>query len=125
MRSDRSTETNREIAMTEAETLSGSPVAGGPSRTPRIGSNLVDVTFAVPARGTRSIHLAGDFNDWSATSHPMTLRNGQFHATLALAAGARHRYQFFVDGERWENDWAADDYEEINTGAYVSIVDIA
>jgi 1,4-alpha-glucan branching enzyme len=72
----------------------------------------------------RSVAVVGDFNDWSPTATPMRRDGGRFCTTVRLTAGYRYRYQFLVDGERLENDWAADDYEETDRGAYVSVIDL-
>lgn len=71
-----------------------------------------EVTFVLPADAAGvSVHLCGEFNDWSVTSTPMfEAEDGSFRVTVLLEAGRRYRYRYLVDGERWENDWAADDY---------------
>jgi 1,4-alpha-glucan branching enzyme len=85
----------------------------------------VPVSFAVDARDDiEEIALVGDFNDWSPTAHPMLRVDHRFSTTVHLRPGCRHRYQFLVNRERWENDWAADDYEETTEGAYVSVIDL-
>jgi 1,4-alpha-glucan branching enzyme len=71
-----------------------------------------EVTFVLPneAAGT-TVHLCGEFNDWSITSTPMFLAgDGSFRVTLLLEVGRKFRYRYLVDGERWENDWEADEY---------------
>lgn len=71
------------------------------------------VTFEVPdAAGARaSAAVVGEFNDWSSEAHPLTRRkDGRFTRTLTLPAGRSYRYRYWLDGERWENDWEADDY---------------
>jgi 1,4-alpha-glucan branching enzyme len=70
------------------------------------------VTFELPAEaGARSVAVAGDFNDWSRQAHPLTRRkDGRFSATVTLPTGRQYHYRYWVDDERWENDWAADDY---------------
>jgi hypothetical protein len=37
-------------------------------------------------------------------------RDGRFSTTISLQAGETYRFRYFVDGERWENDWGADGY---------------
>jgi 1,4-alpha-glucan branching enzyme len=94
-------------------------------RLHRVASGATDVVFTVDARpDIESIHLVGDFNEWSYTATPMRRRGSRFTAALQLGPG-RYRYQYLVDGERWENDWAADDYEETPAGAYVSVREVA
>lgn len=39
----------------------------------------------------------------------MELRGDSFEVIVEVAPG-EHRYRYLLDGERWENDWNADDY---------------
>ena len=76
------------------------------------------VTFELPAgvQGA-SAAVCGDFNDWSPTAHVMAKRkDGRFSVTVPLASGRSYRYRFLVDGQRWENDWAADAYVDNDFG---------
>jgi 1,4-alpha-glucan branching enzyme len=70
------------------------------------------VTFVLPPEAkAQSAVLCGDFNKWSQTSHPLKRRkDGSFACMLWLEAGHQYRFRYLVDGERWENDWAADAY---------------
>ena len=34
----------------------------------------------------------------------------RFRTVVDLRASRRWRFRYVLDGERWENDWAADDY---------------
>jgi 1,4-alpha-glucan branching enzyme len=89
------------------------------------GDRSVDVTFSIPARADMAtVHLAGDFNDWSATDHPLRRDADVFTTTLVLQPGQRYRFKYLVNGERWENDWAADDYEPNFTGGDDSVLDL-
>jgi 1,4-alpha-glucan branching enzyme len=78
----------------------------------RLTGGSVLVTFELPAAvAAAAVSVCGDFNDWSPTSHQLTRTdNGSFRATLELPAGRRWRFRYLLDGQRWENDWAADDY---------------
>jgi 1,4-alpha-glucan branching enzyme len=89
------------------------------------GWGIVRITFELPASGARTVNLCGDFNDWSPVAHPMTrLDDGRFRLTLELATGRRWRFRYLLDGDRWENDWAADDYEPNIYGGQDSVVDL-
>ena len=90
------------------------------------GHPSTEVTFEVPASaGARSASLCGDFNDWSPQAHPMSrLDDGRFQITIALPAG-RWRFRYLLDGHRWENDWAADDYEPNVYGGQDSVIDLS
>jgi 1,4-alpha-glucan branching enzyme len=83
------------------------------------------VTFELPAAvNAQTAHLCGDFNDWSRTSHPMDrYDDGSFKLTLSLKSGQRFRFRYILDGERWENDWAADSYMKNVFGSEDSIIE--
>lgn len=86
----------------------------------------VEVTFAIAARPEiESVALVGEFNDWSMTATPMVRDGDTFRVTLRLVSGRRSRYKFFVDGERWENDWYATDYEENPHGGFDSVIEVS
>lgn len=84
-----------------------------------------EVSFELPGEVTGGgVSVAGEFNDWSPTSLPMSLNQaGNFEATLLVEAGRRYRYRYFIDGARWENDWLADDYVPNEFGGEDSAVD--
>ncbi|MGH9138255.1 MAG: isoamylase early set domain-containing protein [Acidimicrobiales bacterium] len=85
----------------------------------------MEVTFRLPAEvGGRSACLAGDFNDWSTTSTPLEETDGELVAVLTLPAAASYRFRYFLDGERWENDWAADRYTANDFGGEDSVLDL-
>jgi hypothetical protein len=60
------------------------------------------VRFALRAPAER-VTVIGDFNDWDPTATPLTRRDGEWSATVALKPG-RYRYAFLVDGSRLEAD---------------------
>lgn len=82
--------------------------------TTKNGQTARRVTFELPADacgGGGSVHLCGDFNDWSPTATPLARRkDGRYSTTLSLPGGRSYRYRFLIDQERWENDWSADAY---------------
>jgi len=92
----------------------------------RLTGGSVLVTFELPAAAAAAaVSVCGDFNDWSPTSHQLTRTdNGSFQATLELPAGRRWRFRYLLDGQRWENDWAADDYLPNVHGGDDSVVDL-
>lgn len=47
----------------------------------------------------------------------------RFRTVVDLRASRRWRFRYVLDGERWENDWAADDYLPNSHGADDSVVD--
>jgi len=82
------------------------------------------VTFELPAGlSTTTAHLCGDFNDWSRTATPLKRRkDGSLAVTVTLAGDRTYRFRYLLDGERWENDWAADDYVANEFGGDDSVV---
>ncbi len=69
------------------------------------------VAFRVWAPGAVSVHLAGTFNDWSTTSHPLVAdpTNGTWSLDLPDAA-VGDRYKYVLDGTLWRTDPRAREY---------------
>ena len=84
------------------------------------------VTFDLPAEvKANTASLCGDFNDWSQTAHTMQQRkDGRFSTTISLKAGQTYRFKYYLDGERWENDWSADGYLPNDFGTDDSLVKV-
>ena len=95
-------------------------------KTPTKGSSRSRVTFELPAEvEATTVHLCGDFNEWSRTATPLTRRkDGRYSVTLTLDGGRAYRYRYLVDGERWENDWAADSYAKNDFGGDDSVLEL-
>jgi 1,4-alpha-glucan branching enzyme len=70
------------------------------------------VTFTLPKQVHAGVaHLYGDFTEWEKFPKKMwTQEDGGFSITISLATGHDYRFRYLLDGERWENDWAADAY---------------
>lgn len=78
------------------------------------------VNFSLLAPNAESVSIAGDFNDWNATSHPMKKdKKGVWKVSLNLASGT-HQYRFFVDGE-WQSDPSCPDCVENPFGTLNSL----
>lgn len=61
------------------------------------------VTFSFYAENADSIHVSGDFNQWSETSHALEQEDdGIWKKTVLLPPGT-YEYKFVVDGQ-WQND---------------------
>lgn len=90
------------------------------------GTKRCKVTFELPAEvSAESVNLCGEFNDWSLTATPLTCRkDGRFGVTVMLEVGRSYRYRYLVDGEQWENDWAADAYTPNEYGGDDSVIDL-
>lgn len=71
------------------------------------------------------VSVSGDFNEWSERGTRMRrLKNGSHTLTLKLATGRAYSFRYLIDGEKWENDWAADRYEPNPYGGDNSVVEI-
>lgn len=68
-----------------------------------IDGEFVSFSFYRPA--AKSVHLAGDFNNWHDANLPMRPRNGYWTAKMRLPAG-EFRFRYLADGE-WFTDYAA------------------
>jgi 1,4-alpha-glucan branching enzyme len=63
------------------------------------------VVFRYSSTSARSVHLVGDFNNWSTMADAMADANADGEWTLfyPLEPG-RYAYKFVVDGKRWISD---------------------
>jgi 1,4-alpha-glucan branching enzyme len=50
------------------------------------------------------VAVAGDFNGWSATSHPLDREARDLWALEVTLGPGRHEYKFLVDDRQWWND---------------------
>ena len=84
------------------------------------------VTFDIPPKiNSKTASLCGEFNDWNYDHNPMKQRkDGRFSTTISLESGQTYRFKYLLDGERWENDLAADGYAVNNFGSDDSIVQV-
>ena len=84
------------------------------------------VTFSFPKQAAGSathVNLVGDFNSWNKDALPMKrLKNGAFTATVTLESNKEYHFRYFLDGQRWENDWNADKYVPNSHGSDDSVV---
>ena len=78
----------------------------------RAAKGKARVTFTVdPRAGARTAVVCGEWNDWSADAGVMHRdAGGGFSVTVDLDAGRAYRFRYLLDGQRWDNDWAADAY---------------
>ena len=72
-------------------------------KNPKTIEKLRKTEFSLSAPHAQSVSLAGDFNQWNASLHPLKMDDkGIWKISLALNPG-QYEYRFFVDGE-WRND---------------------
>lgn len=88
----------------------------------RCDRGMVTVDFVVPAAvGGTFADLVAEFVAWVPL--PMDRRlDGSFHTAIRLPIGASWRYRLLVDGDRWINDWDAQDYVVDDDGDCFSLV---
>jgi hypothetical protein len=91
-----------------------------------LGGTAALVSFELPPSVfADSVSVCGDFNDWLPGAQPLArLEGGGFRVVLELPVGRRWRFRYLLDGGRWENDWAADDYIPNHHGGHDSVVDL-
>ncbi len=91
----------------------------------KLASGKAKVTFELPPSvEAADVVVCGDFNGWGDEPMPLARRkDGRFSATVTLPPG-RYRFRYLVDGERWENDWSADEYVANDYGSDDSVVSI-
>ncbi|MFN2221504.1 MAG: isoamylase early set domain-containing protein [Candidatus Promineifilaceae bacterium] len=84
------------------------------------------VTFKLPAEvSAETAALCGEFNEWDTGAGPMKkLKDGSFSVTVSLDADQSYRFRYWLDDERWENDWEADAYEANEFGSEDSVVNV-
>lgn len=83
----------------------------------------VRVAFSLPSSlWAESVHLVGDFNDWSPTATPLMLDDHCWNVSLELEAGEVYQFQYLVNNTDWVNEWQADYFCPGIAGADVSVV---
>lgn len=76
--------------------------------------------------GVASVAVAGSFNAWSATAHPLRDddQDGVWSADVEIAPG-RVTYKFVVNGDQWMTDEGAAEFEPDGFGGQNSVVVVA
>ena len=89
------------------------------------GDGSVIARFRLPVEVTADTAVvAGEFNDWSTSTHQMTRDESGFVATIRLQPGRAYRFRYLLDGHRWLNDWGADVYVPNEFGGDDSVIDL-
>lgn len=81
------------------------------------------VRFVFIEEVANSVSLAGSFNQWSASSHPLVRQkaHGPWTIVVPLPPG-EHSFMFVVDGRHWVSPPLAEDYADDGFGARNGIV---
>ncbi|HXF94286.1 MAG TPA: isoamylase early set domain-containing protein [Nitrospiraceae bacterium] len=79
------------------------------SQQQRVGGE--GVRFTVVAPSARSVAVAGDFNGWSPTTHPLKPAgcDGVWSGVVAIPEG-EYRFMYVIDGKRWLTPPEAEDF---------------
>ncbi len=93
------------------------------SRGPK---STATVTFTLDPRvRAQTAAVCGEWDGWSKDANVMHRdADGGFSLTVYLEPGRMYRFRYLLDGERWENDWAADAYVANDFGEDDSVVDL-
>jgi hypothetical protein len=89
-----------EVALADQDLSLGSPSSR------KLDDGRYEVTFRYEApAGTKSVYLAGGFNEWKPADLKMDGPDdsGQFHLKRILPAG-RHEYKYVLEGKKWRHD---------------------
>lgn len=80
------------------------------------------VTFSLPAEvvnGAKDVRVLGDFNNWNwRDGFRMKAGKTDYTTTVDLIAGQSYEFRYLIDNHIWENDRAADQY---NNSPYYGI----
>ena len=81
------------------------------------------VRFVLVRDEARSVSVAGSFNQWSVSSHPLVRQGtrGLWTLVVPLSPG-EHTFMFVVDGKQWVSPPMAEDYADDGFGAKNGIV---
>lgn len=83
------------------------------------------VTFALPkeaVENAETVAVLGDFNNWQEGIVLSKQKDGSFKIAVELEIGRSYEYRFLINGQKWENDWAAEQYAPTPYGNYNSVV---
>ncbi len=98
----------RQMTVTEPLELQGTSVEG--QHTFGVTATEHGVRFAQPGDTSQTIHVAGDFNNWSARATPLryNFEAGVYEAEVVLPPG-RYEYLLIIDGA-----WVVDPFNEVD-----------
>ena len=90
---------------------------------------VAKVTFTLPkeaAAEAKEVRVVGEFSDWKWENSPlMKVAGKEYQTVIELALGRKYEFRYMLDNQKWENDWAADDYvPSPYAGVYNSVVNL-
>jgi 1,4-alpha-glucan branching enzyme len=81
------------------------------------------IRFVLLRADARSVSLAGSFNQWSASSHPLLRQSGDgLWAIVVPLPPGEHTFMYVVNGTEWVSPPMAEDYVGDGFGAKNGIV---
>lgn len=95
------------------------------AKTAPKAAKSVKVTFVLPkeaVENAETVALLGDFNNWQNGLTLVKQKDGSFQTAVELEKGRSYEYRFLINGEKWENDWAAEAYVPTPFGTFNSVV---
>jgi 1,4-alpha-glucan branching enzyme len=95
--------------------------AAAASRPPELTADGVRFFFA---GNHQSVHLAGDFNDWSTNADPLAKGEDGLWTILKKLAPGTYSYKFIVNESQWETDPANPEATDDGFGGKNSIVEV-
>lgn len=72
--------------------------------------NEVEVTFEFENTEVDSVALVCDAQNWEPIAMSRRRKDGTFYAKVRFPSNGAVQFRYLLDGERWENDAAADAY---------------
>jgi len=96
-----------------------------PAKAAAPAAKTSKVTFVLPkeaVENAETVAVLGDFNNWQNGVTLTKQKDGSFKTAVELEKGRSYEYRFLINGEKWENDWAAEAYAPTPFGNYNSVV---
>lgn len=86
---------------------------------------ICKVTFSIPEEwADNEVKLVGDFNDWDKDADSLEKKKDKWTITKRLKPENTYQFRYWIDGEKWENDDAADSYLPNEFGSEDSVVEV-
>ncbi len=70
----------------------------------------------------KEVAVAGTFNNWNINAEKLKKTKDGWTTTLRLKPENEYTFKYFIDGERWVNDDAADKYVPNEFGTEDSLI---
>jgi hypothetical protein len=99
--------------------------ADGPVAAGVAAAEVVYVQFVLSAPHAQSVAVAGDFNGWAPSAHPLvqTAADGVWRGIVPIPAGV-HKYMFVIDGAEWVTDPGAERYIDDGFGMRNALISV-